>query len=150
MCPHAAAGARMTTRSGFVAYPNRPSAVGHTIEDALTQVQQRTGPGLRSWRETDIAGQFVAAAVLGEIGQSEYFVADVSQLNFNVAYEVGFAIGLGKKMLLIRNPSVLQQPPTVQEVGIFDTLGHMTYENAAQLASILFNIVFSSLIRRPP
>jgi len=64
-------------------------------------------------------------------------VADVTRLNFNVTYEVGYAIGLKKRVLLVRNAAFHSSAPAISEVGIFDTPGHLTYENSSELATLM-------------
>jgi hypothetical protein len=60
-------------------------------------------------------------------------VADVSALNFNVAYEVGYAIGIGRRIVLTRNRSIASDETEFRRVGVFDTLGYLTYENGEGL-----------------
>src|SRR6185312_8367756 len=60
-----------------------------------------------------------------------------SILNFNVTYEVGYAIGLGKRVILVRNKAIAADETELKRVGIFDTLGYLQYENAEELYRIL-------------
>ena len=88
----------MSELTGFVAYPTVPGVIGETIRQALTQFRERSGQqGFSSWEETDVAGNFIRSGILKRIGESDCLVADVSGLNFNVTYEVGYAIGLEKR-----------------------------------------------------
>ena len=115
----------MSGPTGLIAYPKFPDVVGQTIRLALSQLRERSGhEGLSSWEETDIAGNFIRSEILRQIDEGRCLVADVSRLNFNVTYEIGYAIGLGKRLVLIRNPALAPGTPSIPEVGIFDTLGH--------------------------
>jgi hypothetical protein len=123
---------------GFVAYASTPEMVGQTIETALQMYAARQGAGkFASWRENDIAGRFLVEPILEGIEASQCLVADVSTLNFNVTYEVGYAIGLGKRVILVRNKAIAADETELKRVGIFDTLGYDKYENAAGLYRIL-------------
>ena len=140
----------MSKLIGFVAYPSVPGAIGETVRQALTQLCESSGQQrLSSWEETDVAGNFIRSEVLKKIKECDCLVADVSCLNFNVTYEVGYAIGLGKRLALIRNLALEPEGPGIPEVGIFDTLGHVTYENSFQLAEILRDIDSSKAIVLP-
>jgi hypothetical protein len=122
----------------FLAYPSRPPDIGTAIRAALGE--QRSAPpleGIRSWEESEIAGKFIHETVLAEIKSSEVLIADVTRLNFNVTFEVGYAVGLGKGVVLLRNRSVQEDSPPIGDIGIFDTIGYESYDNSGQLYSIL-------------
>lgn len=75
--------------------------------------------------------------VLSAISSADVLAADISVLNFNVTYEIGYAIGRQKRICLVRNKSISELAPLIREVGIFDTLGYKEYSNSGELADIL-------------
>lgn len=95
---------------------------------------------MKTWEELDIPGKFIVSEILSEIEQSDFLAADVSRLNFNVVYEIGFAIGKRKRVVLFKNSAVIEESPTIQEAGIFDTLGYKSYSTASELVDYLRNI----------
>jgi hypothetical protein len=122
----------------FFAYPSIPSLIGDTVERALSNLREKSGiTVVQSWREADIAGRFIAEQVLNKIDEAQAFLADVTQLNFNVTYELGFALAKGKRVVLTRHKGVQSSPPFVADVGIFDTLGYLEYQNADELEAII-------------
>ena len=128
----------MPTRQGFIAYPSSPSIVADTIETAVSRIRSDSGTtNAKTWRETDVAGHFIGTEVLASIANSSWLAADVSTLNFNVTYEVGYAIGLGKPLLLTRNSSLARTGPSLSQLGVFDTLGYKSYENSETLTTII-------------
>ncbi len=128
--------------TGFVAYASIPELIGQTIESAVEELRRGAGtsPTVRTWRASDIVGHFIASEITQDIGASDFLVADVSVLNFNVTYEVGFAIGRRKRLLLIRH-SAVNPSEEERELGIFDTIGHKPYENSAQLCDLLKSVI---------
>jgi len=125
----------------FFAYPSAPTLVGETIEQALANLRDKSGiVGVESWRETDIAGRFIAEQVLNKISDADVLVADVTQLNFNVTYEVGFALAKGKRVILTRHKGIKAKQPLASDIGVFDTLGYLEYQNAAELEKIIRGI----------
>ena len=42
-----------------------------------------------------------------------------------------------KPLVLVRNKAITPSRPTLHELGIFDTLGHLSYQNSTDLARIL-------------
>jgi len=129
----------------FFAYPSVPAQIGDAVEHAIHTLRENFGiTAVKSWRTLDIAGHFIADQVLNKIEESTVFIADVSQLNFNVTYEVGFALAKGKRVVLTRHKGLQATPPLIPEVGIFDTLGYLEYQNSNELANIIRNIADSS------
>ena len=127
----------MVRRTAFVAYPSEPSFIGVTVEAAVRELARQEGEvRFLTWRASDIAGQFLSEAILDDVANREALVADISRLNFNVTYEIGFAIGRRKRLILIRN-SAISVDRDAAEVGIFDTLGHSSYQNSKELTELL-------------
>lgn len=126
------------TAKAFFAYPAGINLVVDAIRAAVAQARARSGLlTLGTWEELDIPGRFIANEILQNIETNDALVADISRLNFNVAYEIGYAIGKGKRILLVKHRAVQEQPPTIQDVGIFDTLGYKEYSTADELAAFL-------------
>ena len=125
----------------FFAYPSSPSLIGDAVERAIFNLREKSGIEIvQSWREVDIAGRFIAEQVLNKIEEAQAFVADITQLNFNVTYELGFALAKGKRVILTRHKGIHASPPSVADVGIFDTLGYLEYQNTDELEAIIRNV----------
>jgi hypothetical protein len=124
--------------SAFVAYPSDPPSLAQIIESAVDELRTTSGvTSIQTWAQTEIAGRFVADQILSSISQKDCLLADISRLNFNVTYEVGFAIGSGKKTIVTLNSAFAGAASELSRLGIFDTLGYKPYENSHQLAEIL-------------
>src|SRR5690606_16053082 len=128
--------------TGFVAYPSKPIDIASPIQGALTALRSDpSGPSLRSWEENDIAGRFIVTPILSQIDEADVLVADITCLNFNVIFEIGYPIGRRKRAYLIRNSALVGSDELVRQVGIFDTLGYRTYSNSSELTAILKGVV---------
>lgn len=121
---------------GFVAYPASVNMIVDTIRGAT---QQCDNPRLTTWEELDVPGRFISSEIVNKIDQCDLLIADISRLNFNVTYEIGYAIGKGKRVLLIKNRAVHVAAPSVNDVGIFDTIGYKEYSTSAELSNYLKN-----------
>ena len=73
------------------------------------------------------------APIFEGITQNDLLIADITSLNFNVTYEIGYAIGRGKRAFLIKHAGLKTEDEAVTKVGIFDTLGYETYKDSDQL-----------------
>ncbi|MDY1592116.1 MAG: hypothetical protein RBS85_08195 [Methanofastidiosum sp.] len=122
----------MISPKSFIAYPGNPPVIGQSIENAI-----KSNPNASSWKALDIYGHFISEEVIRGINNCDLFIADISVLNLNVTYEIGYAIGRGKRVLLTKNSSIKEVEPFIREVGIFDTIGFSQYENSRQLSTII-------------
>lgn len=127
-------GSHLKNYNGFFAYAASPKEIGETIEAASEKtLWGGTEIYFKTWRALDICGYFIAEQVTEALETAEFTIADITRLNFNVTYEVGYAIGRSKKIHLVRNRSIANAGPKIQDVGIFDTLGYKEYENSTEL-----------------
>jgi len=92
------------------------------------------------WEENDVAGRFIYEPILEEIDEGQMLVADVTRLNFNVVFEIGYALGRQKRAYLIRNSAITGSDDLINQVGIFDTLGYERYRSSRDLASHLASV----------
>lgn len=132
----------MEVLKGFFAYASSPSEIGTTISTALVDVAKYNGSvQIQAWPELDIPGRFIAEAIIAGIDESDFLVADITVLNFNVVYEIAYAIGRGKRVLVVRNePYASGAADKIRELGVFDTLGYKSYENSKSLVQYLNSI----------
>lgn len=120
----------------FFAYPNDPKQIRDTIEICIKKLNT-SKELVKSWKALDIVGSFIKDRIQSSIDEKNVLIAEISRLNFNVTYEIGYAIGRGKPILLTKNKSISQEGPSINEVGIFDTIGYKEYENSNDLDIIL-------------
>ena len=122
----------------FVPFPGAPPPLYESVTRAIEIANAASGHlTFRGWPESDIAGRPLTGPILSGIEEASLVVADVTFLNFNVTYEIGFAIGLRKRAYLVRNETFKDDGESVSKVGIFDTLGYVNYADAGSLATLL-------------
>ena len=122
----------------FVAYPEKPRQVADCIRLSVEQLNQTQSTiTFTTWEENDIAGRPLVAPIFSKIDEASFLVADVTKLNFNVTYEIGYAIGRGQRIFLVRNSTIDGDDEVARLVGIFDTLGYEKYQNVEELAALL-------------
>lgn len=121
---------------GFFAYPASVPALD-TIRGAVSEIKQfHAVSEIDSWEELDIPGRFISEQVLHKIDTSDFLVADITALNFNVTYEIAYAIGRGKRIVLVRHAGFIGiAEEAIKKLGIFDTLGYETYQNTRELVN---------------
>jgi len=127
--------------NGFIAYPSSPKEIGESIRATCEEIK-RHHPSwkIQPWEANDIAGYCLTDPILEQIRNAKILIADVTRLNFNVAYEIGYAIGLSKRVFLVRNKSLTSDERLMRDVGLFDTMGYVEYSNSTHLVAIIKGI----------
>jgi hypothetical protein len=126
--------------NAFVCYPSEPPQVGSTIEAAASQLRDVGKIEIETWRQIDIPGRFLRDGILRRIDTAGFVVADITRLNFNVTFEIGYAIGRQKRTVLISNKALNPDEKVITQLGIYDTVGHQSYENSNDLFTLLSKV----------
>lgn len=120
--------------SGIAMYPSEPQEIGATIQAAVDLVKP-SGYAVSPWPQLDTPGRFIAETILAEIAAADFVLADISRLNFNVLFEIGYSIGKQKRVLLVLDESVNPEKREINRLGILDTIGYASYQNSQELSS---------------
>ena len=120
--------------TAFVAYSSRDAAVVRLVGDAVYVANGKSDRvRYESWVYNDIPGNPLISPILGRIEESAFIIADITTLNLNVVYEIGFAIGSRKRAYLMRHRGTPGDKTVAREAGIFDTLGYHEYSDKDDL-----------------
>jgi hypothetical protein len=122
----------------FYAYPSSVPEVTQAIHGSKRILgTARRDLELRLWEENDISGRPLTDPIFAYIAEADMLVADITVMNFNVTFEVGYAIGLGKRIHLTRNGNIPRDTTLMDRIGIFDTLGFDTCTEEQTLSALL-------------
>lgn len=120
---------------GLFLYPSEPEILASTVETSVSALPSLTGGQVwRSWKQLDIPGQIIFCEICKALRFVKLVVADVTTLNFNLLFEIGYAIGLGLPVLPIRDTSYVRDSRVFDELGLLATLGYIDYANSEALA----------------
>lgn len=122
----------------FFAYPSSERDAVRAIHDAKDKLAlSRRDLTIHLWEENDISGRPLTDPIFELIASTDMLFADVTVMNFNVTFEIGYAIGLGKRVHLVRDQNIGRESGLITRIGIFDTLGFQNYNEGGSLASLL-------------
>ena len=76
---------------GFFAYPSDPT-ISEAVEHAIKDINGARVVNITSWRDLQIGGKSVIGQICAAIDESEVFLAELTHLNPNVLFELGYAI----------------------------------------------------------
>ena len=123
-------------RRAFFAYPASPRDLAATIDRAVKAVDSSIVE-ITPWPQLDIFGAFIPDQIRQAILDSDICYFDVTVPNPNVYYELGYAIGLGKPIGPVLDNSFDGAERAIQRQGIFDNVGHKSYENSSMLTQLI-------------
>jgi hypothetical protein len=120
---------------GFFVYPNDPEIIASTIEESISKLKSIADrKNWLSWKDLDSSGQIIFCKICKALRFTRLVIADVTTLNFNLLFEIGYSIGLGKPVLPIRDVSYIRDQKVFDELGLLDTLGYVDFQNSKTLA----------------
>jgi hypothetical protein len=123
---------------GFFIYASQPKVVAQTIAEAVKHLQNHTTQrNYKSWEDLNVGGAIIFCEICKAIRAAITVVGDITTLNFNVLFELGYAMGLGKPVVPIRDVSYERDKKLFEELGIFDTLGYHDFRNHSDLVKLL-------------
>lgn len=141
----------MAEKVAFFAYPAKPKELGQTITAAVNDANSYSSIKIHVWEQNDIGGVPLTDPIFEKITDGEFLVADITMLNDNVVFEIGYAIGKSKRIFLYQNNALKNEGELATKVGIFDTLGFETYDNSRSLSSLIKkNHDYKPLLNRRP
>lgn len=126
------------TSEVFFIYPSKPVHLAYTIKESVSE-HQREGEKNTwlTWEDLKIGGQVIFCEICKAMRGSKLIVANITDMNFNVLFEMGYAIGLHKPVLPIRDSTYETQKRQFDEIGIFDTLGYESFTNRVNLTELV-------------
>ena len=119
---------------GLFLFGSKPPEIASTIEAAVQKLKGGQGTWA-SWQDFDIAGQMVFCEICRRMRGASTVYADVTALNFNLLFEIGFAIGLDLPVRPIRDASFVRDRRAFEALGVLDTFGYLDFTNAGELAT---------------
>ena len=134
----------MENTQGFFAYPSEPEQIAQLIRSAIEKANKISNCNFTSWEESDVAGKPLTAPIFEGLESSNVLAADITILNFNVTFEIGYAIGIGRRIFITKSLEHKSDHDAINRIGIFDTLGYKQYTNSDELAHLI-----SSIFRYP-
>ncbi len=119
----------------FYAYPSTPPSAPDAAETAVRDLHRTGLVSVIPWEKLFVNGRLIPSEVFAAIDEAGVVIADLTTLNPNVLYEVGYAIGLGKRIWLTADVSRTSRETIAVSVPPLATLGAHAYQNGHQIAA---------------
>lgn len=120
----------MELPKGFFAYSSYPPTLPETVATAAKEINKGRQIHLRTWEECRIGGKVIMQEICKEIDKAELFCADLTGINPNVMFELGYAIARNKRIWLILDPTLSESRNDFNQLKLLTTIGYAQYTNS--------------------
>jgi len=129
----------MDKKACFVAYPSNPPALAETLERAIEEIHNGSVVEMKGWKSTVVNGKFIITAICDAILEADIFVCDLTELNHNVLFELGFAIAKKKRIWILIDPSINQSKENYEKFSALTTIGYTSYTNSRNIVDEFYS-----------
>jgi hypothetical protein len=119
----------------FVAFPSTLPSKGDAIEAAVTELNDGAVVKVTSWTSLAVSGRPIIGTICEQIQSSDLLIADITNLNPNVLFELGYAITQRKRLWLIFNPRVAGAKTLFDRFQLLTTVGYTPYSSSHEIVS---------------
>jgi hypothetical protein len=124
--------------NGFFAYPSYPPAIPEIISSATEELNLSQATNLKQWEQCQIGGKIILTEICKTIDQSRFFCADLTGLNPNVLFELGYAIATNKRIWAILDVTRVKSKRDFDRFRILTTLGYRPYTNSRDIINAFY------------
>ena len=127
------------TPSGFFAYPSQPPSAGDAIVQAIEEVNHGHEVFIKPWSECSVTGKLIIDEICKEIDAADFFCADLTGINPNVMFELGYAIAKNKRIWTILDSSRSNLSRDFIQAGLLSTVGYASYCSSVEIVKNFYS-----------
>lgn len=101
-----------------------------TVANAARRIGETAGVNARTWEDLKVGGKFIVSEIIRAIDAADVAVFEVTDLNQNVMFELGYAIGSEKRVWLLRDTTDELADRRWKQVRVLATVGYTPYTNS--------------------
>lgn len=117
----------------FVAYPSKPISLAETIESAIEEIKGGQVVDIEGWKSKSVSGKFIMVEICKAIESCDIFICDLTTLNHNVLFELGYAIAKKKRIWILLDPSIKDSKLDYEKFKLLTTVGYKPYSNSQEI-----------------
>jgi len=122
----------------FVAYPSKPISLAETIESALKEIKGGQVVDIEGWKSKSVSGKFIMVEICKAIENCDIFICDLTTLNHNVLFELGYAIARKKRIWILLDPNIQDSKRDYEKFKLLTTVGYTPYCNSQEIKNIFY------------
>lgn len=126
--------------TAFFAYGSETPSCGEFIEVAIKEINNSGhAVHIKSWKTLAIGGNFLISVILKEIENCDLFCCDITNLNENVLFELGFAIARNKPVWIIQDITISESFQRYKEFILLNNIGYINYTSSKNIVDAFTN-----------
>ncbi|MGC4151469.1 MAG: hypothetical protein QM628_00085 [Propionicimonas sp.] len=110
----------------FFAYASQPPLRAEAMRDTAAALSGR-GYEARTWEDLKVDGRMLIDTITEQIDASASVIGEISSMNWNVLFELGYAVARNKPVWLAFDETDTEADRNWNEVAIFATVGRTQY-----------------------
>lgn len=127
-----------TKYTAFFAYPSQDKTQSEIIEEAIKIVNKQSDIFIKSWQNLKGKNSRIITNILDEMSKNDFLIADISNLNQNVIFELGYAFGKRKNILLFtQGYSNANREKDLNDLPIISQFNILSFENKEELSTLI-------------
>jgi len=119
--------------SGFFAYTSKPE-VRECISSAVSIINNSKIFKITTWEEMESGGTYIIDDICKSIDSSDIFLADLSYVNHNVLFELGYAIAKNKRIYIFLDTSIKHYEQHFSRLNL-SAIRYIGFKSSEELAS---------------
>jgi hypothetical protein len=124
---------------GFFAYAAAPPSIPEIVRAAVESINKIQVAQILTWESVQVGGKYIIAEICEAIDEADFFCADITTINANVLFELGYAIARDKRIWLIRDDSYTDAKKEFDQLRMLTTVGYSPYLNVDQIVKAFFS-----------
>ena len=121
----------------FFAYPSVPVSHSEIIEAAIEELNNGQILEVIGWKKTSNTGKFIIIEICREIESCDLVLFDLTNLNNNVLFELGYAVARDKRIFIFLDPSIEKAKSDFEKFNL-TTIGYSSYCNKRDIVKALY------------
>jgi Cdc6-like AAA superfamily ATPase len=129
----------MGNLKAFFAYSSHKLDLIEDIRKAVKIINESKSIAITTWEDLAIGGKYIINGILESIDRCDLFICDLTYLNYNVLYELGYAISKEKKIWITINNSHTNATSNYKSFQTLTTIGYASYTNSTEFVEKFFS-----------
>ena len=122
----------------FFAYPSSIPSHVEIIEEAIEEINNNKVVEVIGWKKVPTTGKFIIIEICKEIDSCSVFLCDLTALNNNVLFELGYAIARKKRIFSFLDTNIEKAKSDFDKFNLIATIGYSPYSNTRDIINALY------------